>query len=238
MKKVILFLTACIGCILQTMAQSEWTEWSTLSCFHGLSARMKNIGLNKVVNQYEWGCQVKNNYDRKVTFDMTWKVGNEEKLIGQFTLQPGAITNATSYYFNSDINYLYVTVTKVCFAEASAGGCGVNGMCYAECDEGSPNIPSGCGTKKEVGGWDLSGNADTDFKKFVDLTCQLITENVKLQKNYTEKNVEKFQAFRKNWNSFAEKLDARYSEAEFQAHSKMMDEQMKKCPYSWKDYIK
>lgn len=190
MKKVIVFLCINVYFITYANAQSQWSEWSQLSCFKGLEAHMKNIGLNKIVNQYEWGCQVKNNYERKVSFDMSWKVGNEEKIIGNFTLQPGAITNVTSYYFNSDNNYLYVEVSKVCFADASSGGCGVNGMCYAECDNGTPNIPTGCGDKKNEDN-KVSGSVEADAIKLAGYTCKVLQLQGKADKNPFDQKLKK-----------------------------------------------
>ncbi len=230
MKNVVFFLCTSIYSITQTNAQNQWSEWSTLSCFKGLEARMKNIGLNKVVNQYEWGCQVKNNYDRKVTFDMSWKVGNEEKIIGNFTLQPGTITNATSYYFNSDNNYLYVTVTKVCFADASSGGCGVNGMCYAECDNGSPNIPTGCGDKKNDDN-KASGSVEADALKLAGYTCKALQLQGKADKNPSDQKLKK--DLDEAWNkadAFTLEVEKKFtSEKDKHLFETIFNKEMEKC---------
>ena len=231
MKKIILFLCISIYVITQTNAQSQWSEWSPLSCFQGLEAHMKNIGFSKVVNQYEWGCQVKNNYDRKVTFDMSWKVGNEEKTIGQFTLQPGAVTNATSYYFNSDNNYLHVTVSKVCFADAASGGCGIYGMCYAECDNGSPNIPTGCGDKKNADNNKASTSVETDAIKLAGYTCKALQLQGKADKNPADQKLKK--DLEDAWNkadAFTSEVEKKYTNPKDKSSFEtIFNKEMEKC---------
>jgi hypothetical protein len=230
MRKAILFLSISVYSITLANAQTQWTEWSTLSCFQGISARMKNIGFSKVVNQYEWGCQVKNNYDRKVTFDMSWKVGNEEKIIGQFTLQPGAVTNATSYYFNSDNNNLHVTVSKVCFADASSGGCGIYGMCYAECDEGTPNIPTGCGNKTPENN-KTGTSVETDAKKLAGYTCTALKLQAKADKNPADQKLKKdLEDALKKADTFTLEIEKKYtSSKDKNSFETIFYKEMEKC---------
>ena len=164
MKKIIILLAISNLGITQINAQSEWSNWAGVSCYKGFSFRVKNIGFNKYVNKYEWIAQVKNNYNRRVNFDMSWKVGNDEQSIGRFTLDPGGVTNAVSYYFTSDENSLSVFGNKVCFGDNFLS-CGDSGTCYAECDEGSPNIPADCGGNANTTNKNLNTNTNTSQTK-------------------------------------------------------------------------
>jgi TPR repeat protein len=144
MKKRFLLIAVTALSVAEVGAQTEYGSWSINTCYKGLSYRSRSNGYVSAVNKYSYHAQVQNNYDRKVTFNMYWEVDGEKQTIGQFTLSPGAVTNAVSYYFKANSNMMYVEIDKVCFADASSGGCGVYGMCYAECDNGSPNIPTNC----------------------------------------------------------------------------------------------
>lgn len=120
------------SCISQA---AEWGNWNTLSCTEGLQGRVKSIGFNKYVSKYEWIAQIKNNYGVKATFSMYWTVGGEKQSIGQFTVFPGGTTNAVSYYFVSNAEMCYVSLSDVCF------GNDVWCKCKADCDV-QPGVPN------------------------------------------------------------------------------------------------
>ena len=116
----------------------QWGNWGRLQCYEGLEARVKNIGYNKYGKKYEWIAQVKNTYGKLVHFDMSWTVSGEKIGIGRFSVQPGNISNAVSYYFNSNTDELFVGISQVCFGEnwLSCAGC-----YYADCDI-RPGVPN------------------------------------------------------------------------------------------------
>lgn len=129
-----------------TLISQNWSEWGKFTCFEGFSFRVMSKGYNQHVNKYEWKAEVKNNYSKRVHINMFWKVGNEEKSIGRFSIEPGAVTNAVSYYFTSSENYLYVSAKNVCFGDNWLS-CDGTQNCYAICDKGTPNVPADCSGK-------------------------------------------------------------------------------------------
>src|SRR5262245_18561982 len=132
MKKLLFSIQFLIICFSNNEINAQtpqWSNWGTLSCYKGLQSRNKCIGFNKVVNKYEWICQVQNNYDTKVGLEMSWTDGGEEINIGRFDVSPGNTTHAATYYFNSNASRLLVTVSKLCFE-----GRDCSAHCYADCD--------------------------------------------------------------------------------------------------------
>ncbi len=138
MKKLFILLVFHIAmttpnsCLSQA---AEWGNWGKIPCYQGFDIRVKYIGYSKVVNQHEWVAQVKNSYPTKVTFSMYWSIGAEKQNIGQFTVSPGMTTSASSYYFNSSSNNLYVEIGSVCF------GADAWCKCKADCDT-KPGVPN------------------------------------------------------------------------------------------------
>lgn len=120
----------------------QWSSWGKVSCFQGFQFAVLNKGFVKSINQYSWQAKIKSNYSKKVTFNMSWKVGGEVVSIGQVTLSPGQEYSHTSRYFNSNANYLSVEVSSVNFSDKL--------NCYANCDNGVPNQPN-CDTKTNTG---------------------------------------------------------------------------------------
>lgn len=120
----------------------QWSSWGKVSCFQGFQFAVLNKGYVKSINQYSWQAKIKSNYNKKVTFNMSWKVGAEVVSIGQITLSPGQEYSHTSRYFNSNVNYLSVEVSSVNFSDKL--------NCYAICDNGVPNQPN-CDTKTNTG---------------------------------------------------------------------------------------
>jgi hypothetical protein len=134
----LLSTTAILFISTNLCSQLNWSQPVTSPCYKGFEARAAFIKYSTAVNQYEWICEVKNNYNRLVHFNMSWVIGNEKKSIGRFSLQPGRSTNAVSHYFNSSATNWLVGIESVCFGD---NWMSCAGNCYADCDI-RPGVPN------------------------------------------------------------------------------------------------
>lgn len=139
MKKIFLLSILLFQLTFVFGQNTQWSNWTSMSCYQGFKTSANNLGFVKSINEYSWKMKIKNNYNRRVHFNMSWIVGNEKQSIGRFSLNPGEETNHVSYYFKSNSTSWQVEVTEVCFGE-NWMSC-TNG-CYAECDNGSPKQPN------------------------------------------------------------------------------------------------
>ncbi|MEO8174233.1 MAG: hypothetical protein ABI581_14160 [Sediminibacterium sp.] len=139
--KIFLFLLL-LTCFPFEVAHAQvqinlWGKWSRLDCFKGLEISSKNQGYNKKEKKYEWIVRIKNNYNKKIHFRMSWMVGQEEQAIGNITIEAGEIFTPASFYFKAEANSIAASIVDVCFRDTWEA-CK---DCFAECDEGLPNQP-------------------------------------------------------------------------------------------------
>jgi len=168
MKTKILFLVLLFFLAIVN-GQAKWGEWQSVSCFKGIFYK---VGASKYGSKgdYQWSIKFKSTYNRKVHFNYSWNLSGdnfqENGPSNRITVQPNSqISNTgTERFIKNNKQTWRVEVDKVCFGETWAS-CGENGnrdMCYAECDNGSPNIPSKCSNNKSSGN---SHNEDNNSTK-------------------------------------------------------------------------
>lgn len=117
-----------------------WSKWTRLECFKGLEISSKTKGYDRAQKKYEWIVRVKNNYNKKIHFNMNWVVGPETQSIGKITIEAGETFTPVSFYFKGEQDNIMVDIVDVCFRD-TWDDCK---NCFAECDQGFPNQPD-CG---------------------------------------------------------------------------------------------
>ena len=159
MKKIFLLSILLFQLTLVFGQNTQWSPWTNMSCYQGFKTSASNNGLVKSINEYSWIMKIKNNYNRRVHFNMSWIVGNEKQSIGRFSLNPGEETRHTSFYFKSNSTSWQVEVTEVCFGE---NWMSCTNSCYAECDNGSPKQPN---CDKNIGSTNSTNQTNTSNKQ-------------------------------------------------------------------------
>lgn len=136
-----------------------WGPWTTDPCFKGIKISVKNLGYDKSTKSYWWNVRFKNNYNRLVHFNFRFEIDGESAINGLWSLNAGTMQTFTSVPYKSDKAVGKSFVTNVCFNEnyMMCGSRSTSETCYAECDNGIPNIPNDCGA-----GNTTSSNKSTD----------------------------------------------------------------------------
>lgn len=186
MKKIFLLTILLFQLTFVFGQNTQWSNWTSMSCYQGFKTSANNLGFVKSINEYSWKMKIKNNYNRKVHFNMSWIVGNEKQSIGRFSLNPGEETNHVSYYFKSNSTSWQVEVTEVCFGE-NWMSC-TNG-CYAECDNGSPKQPNCDKNTGSTNSTNQSNNSNQQTTQQNDLS-EYNRSKADLERQMAEKNAE------------------------------------------------
>lgn len=126
--------------------KSDWGSWNTTPCFKGISFRVR-IAENTLFseNRYKYEVEFKNNYTSTVSFSYLLTDQNSTNTLCKERIQlvSGATKIAWSLLSSSNNSTIRVYTEKACFEEN--GNCGqYNKQCYANCDNGIPNIPTDC----------------------------------------------------------------------------------------------
>ncbi len=167
MKKYLILFIVFFQFTLFFGQNSDWASYGTISCYQGLQGSCKNLGYVKSINEYAWNVRIKNNYSKKAHVTFYYSIGGEKISVGLVSINPGGIYTHTSLYVKNNSSNYNITVESVCFAK-SWGGCGSgssNEMCFADCDQGTPNIPTDCGAGSKVSTTNDSQLNDSDIKK-------------------------------------------------------------------------
>lgn len=123
-----------------------WGPWVQNPCFKGLQSRCKVKDYNSSAKQYTWDIEIKNNYSSKVSFNFDIQ---NSSIDGRTSINPGGIDKG--WTLNPSSTNLYVEFSKVCFDPNDYCSINSNGTqnkgykCFAECDNGVPNVPKLCG---------------------------------------------------------------------------------------------
>ena len=138
MKKIII-VTMLVFNLTVVFGQNEkWGSWEQSDCYKGIQFRVKLQDYNNSAKQYHWKTQIRNSYNKKVTF--TYDI-RDSSIDGRESINPGAISE--SWTLNSSNTSLSFTFSKVCFYHPegfdSCSDYNQKGYAsYADCDNGSP----------------------------------------------------------------------------------------------------
>ena len=143
-----------LNCVVASAQKTNTAAWvKSTNCFKGFSSRVTISKIDKkkkytsYPNGYEYYAEVRNDYDRKVSFGMHWLVSGKREWIGIFSLNPGEITKTHIREFPTPIDSVKIQISSVCFNSDICFPYYKFGTCYADCDDGiSPNTPAICGT--------------------------------------------------------------------------------------------
>jgi len=151
MKKIFLFtiLLFQLTIVFGQGTRSEWSPYVTISCYQGLQGACKYNGYRESINEYEWNVRLKNNYSKTAHVTFYYSIGGQKIDVGIVSIAPGAVYRHTPLYVKNNSSSWTITVEGVCFAKNWFGCTGPSAeMCSAICDNGTPNIPTDCGTRK------------------------------------------------------------------------------------------
>ncbi len=136
---------------------AAWVK--STNCFKGFSSRVTISKIDKkkkytsYPNGYEYYAEVRNDYDRKVSFAMYLLVAGKKEFMGDYpiVLNPGDIKKTYLIESPTYPDSVKIEISYVCFG---LEGCvdyyqshiPVSWSCYAECDvDNRPNTPINCG---------------------------------------------------------------------------------------------
>lgn len=176
-----------VAILLQTTISfaQQWSNWVRATCNQGIQGSAINYGYNQYGKGYEWNWKVKNTYNKTVTFDLYFKVGNDKKSWGVFTLAPGEERKHVSFYYNDASPSFLITVENVFFGTLSEPN---SKRCWAECDNGSPicNVKGGQNTSNQP---TTQQNDLTEYNlSKADLERQMQEENARRQQQANQTN--------------------------------------------------
>lgn len=166
---------------------------SNHGCFKSLSWKLRKNYYSDNNDSYINEIEIKNNYTSTITFSYVFSDNPNEKAARERkTLAPGeTYTNK----WCQNINLVNFYVTDVCFN--SNNRC--DNTCYALCDNGTPNVPSGCAEKNQASGSQPATNQN-------DLTAYNRSKAEMEQKLQEENNRRQQQANQRE--SYANAIDA------------------------------
>ncbi|MPS71632.1 MAG: hypothetical protein E2590_00595 [Chryseobacterium sp.] len=145
---LLFFINLCFG-------QEKWIgEWTQMDCFRGIYYK---VGSSKYGNKgdYQWWIKFKSTYNKKVHFNYSWDLSGdafeENGPNNRITIQSNSeISNSgTERFTKNSREHWIVKINNVCFGETAfnCGNSSSRDMCYADCDNGTPNIPTNCNNK-------------------------------------------------------------------------------------------
>ncbi len=167
--------------ILQTtfLFGQQWSNWVKATCNQGIQGAAINYGYNEYGKGYEWNWKVKNTYTRTVTFDLYFKVGNDKKSWGSFTLEPNQEHKHVSFYYADASPAFLITVENVFFGTLKQPN---SERCWAECDNGVANCNVKGGQASSSSATNQKQNDLTEYNRSkADLENQMQKENAKRQ---------------------------------------------------------
>jgi len=180
MKKIVVTMVI----VLQTtfLFGQQWSNWVKATCNQGIQGAAVNYGYNEYGKGYEWNWKVKNTYTRTVTFDLYFKVGNDKKSWGTFTLEPNREHQHVSFYYNDASPAFLITVENVFFGTLQDPS---SERCWAECDNGTAicNVKGAQANSSSGNNQQTTKQNDlTEYNRSkADLERQMQNENAKRQ---------------------------------------------------------
>ena len=200
MKKIIILATLLFQVIfaIGQNVKNNWGAWVQSSCFKGLQSRCKINDYNNSTGQYTWDIEIKNNYSSKVSFN--FDITNSS-IDGRTTINAGGIDKV--WTLNPSGTNLYIEFSKTCFDPNDYCSINSNGIqnkgykCYAECDNGTPNIPNICGDVSSNGQTTTnqpnSSNKQNDLTEYnrskAEMEEKLRVENERIQRENQENSI-------------------------------------------------
>lgn len=158
--KKIVVLTVLLALIntpvfAQKKNNAEWVK--STNCFTGFSSRVTISKIDKkkkytsYPNGYEYYAEVRNDYDRKVSFAMYLLVAGKKEFMGDYpiVLNPGDIKKTYLIESPTYPDSVKIEISSVCFGSEYCTDYKQSHIpypCYAECDlDNKPNTPINCG---------------------------------------------------------------------------------------------
>lgn len=198
--------------------KSDWGSWNTTPCFKGISFRVR-IAENTLFseNRYKYEVEFKNNYTSTVSFSYLLTDQNSTNTLCKERIQlvSGATKIAWSLLSSSNNSTIRVYTEKACFEEN--GNCGqYNKQCYANCDNGIPNIPTDCNqTNKNQSSNTSQNSTGSSGTSSMNRGSNIVTEETSSNKIDTEKN-QSYQQFKQNGEKLVKEQKFFEAKQEFQ----------------------